>query len=92
MSELSKDELLSILHVAFAYHAPDGEAKKSNQAYNQIVALIKKEVTEEWIEGKAIKMGKIVVAFHAPGSSVRWMGNPHERCKDFIRSLIKEIK
>ncbi len=42
MSELNKEELLEILHAAFTYHAPDGEAKKSNQAYNQIVALIKK--------------------------------------------------
>lgn len=49
------------------------------------------EVTEEWIEEKAIKMSNIVISFNTLGSGTNWMANPLERCIDFIHSLIEEI-
>ena len=52
----------------------------------------KPEVTEEFIEEKAIKMSNIVISFNTLGSGTNWMANPLERCKDFIRSLVEEIK
>ena len=67
--------------------------KECKQANRQIKKLIQKpEVTEERIEEKAKKMKNIVISFFAPGSQVRWMADPFERCKDFIRSLVGEIK
>ena len=71
------------------------------QAYELIKQMIqesgipekqKPEVTEEWIEEKATKMSNIVISFNTLGSGTNWIANPLERCKDFIRSLVEEIK
>ena len=88
---MKKEELLSWLDQAHRYFTfePPG---KDEQAYKEIVALIKKEVTEEWIEEKA----KIVTAlFYRLTQHEPYLGNHRinlEQAKDFIRSLFEEIK
>ena len=62
---------------------------QEKQAYKQIVALIKKEVTEEWIEEKAKEFITIVnIAIQTPEAYKQQL----KICKDFIRSLVEEIK
>ena len=87
---MKKDELLDYLRLAFGY---EDDSEKFNQAYQQIVVLIKKpeaphgtlhllqkQNTEEWIEKKTKEFWDI----------------PYYDCalqdvKDFIRSLVEEI-
>lgn len=47
------------------------------------------EPSEEWIEEKAKKMGEIVADILPRRGT---MNDPTERCKDFIRNLLKESK
>ena len=61
-----------------------GDIEKCEPTYNQIVALIKKpEVTEEWIAYKAQELDSKIInrnlSFYC-------------QCKDFIHSLVEEIK
>jgi len=78
MSKLKEDELLGELAYAFAC------STISEQAYKQIVALIKKpKVTEEWIEEKA-KIVCDTIRLH-PRLTMK-------TAKDFIRSLVEKIQ
>ena len=82
MSKLNQEELLKELDWRWDVTYKDGKRiRLSQQAYQQIKEMIQKpEVTEEWIEEKANK----------------WWAHPYnqelEDMKDFIRSLVEEIK
>ena len=85
MSELSQGELLSRLE-EWRNVARQALAnlwiEEDEQAYQQIRELVQKpEVTEEWIEEKANWLFK-----------KSWVPISIDRAKDFIRSLIEEIK
>ena len=56
------------------------------QAYNQIVALIKKGVTEEWIEEKA---RDLLNSLFAPSANTHCYLLPI--IKDFIHKIVEEI-
>ena len=94
MSKLSKEEFLKHREQTMGHYAKAMMASDQlKQVYEQIKELIQKpEVTEEWIEEKAKKMSNIVISFNILGSGTNWMANPLERCKDFIRSLVEEIR
>lgn len=95
MNELKKEGLLQVLGVMFVrscadldQHEPSqyAEPMKENikQARQQIKEMIQKsEVTEEWIEKKAKELLKWKDANCFAHLKV---------CKDFIRSLVREIQ
>ena len=57
----------------------------------QIVALIKKpQVTEEWIESKAIELNYLSI--YSSGRNQRAFAIGRAKAEDFIRSLVKEIR
>jgi len=58
--------------------------RKTEQAYKEIVALIKKEVSEEFIEEKANEMERMFL-----NDGIR--RDKRVDRKDFIRSLIEEV-
>ena len=80
--KLKKGELLEFLHDAkdlFRSRQPTWYDSKQERAYRQIVALIRKpEITEEWIEEKAKELCE--------------QNYVDDEAKDFIRSLIEEIR
>ena len=83
MSELSKEELLDWLYKNLTPSCGKLPWKNENrEAYSHIVALIKKEVTEEWIGEKVKEMEQVTIPIES-------------RKKDrenFIRSLVEEIQ
>ena len=86
-----KEEKLALwLEFWFMQELPPGGLDEEKEAYCQIKALIQKPgVTEEWIEEKAKKMKEMVATlFRKTGT----MNYPLGRCKDFIRSLVEEIR
>ena len=80
---LSKDELLECLRGWSMDGTTDNWREVDEQAYHQIVSLIKKpQVTEEWIEEKAREA--MNMEYGVEGCGVYdW--------KDFIRSLVEEL-
>ena len=97
MSELSKDELLGQVETWLIACKHDTEGvyknckecpckKSCKQAKRKIMALIKKEVTEEWIEEKAIELNNEIILELKKG-------NPYDITiyQKFIRSLYEEI-
>ncbi len=62
---------------------------RNNQAYNQIVSLIKKpEVTEEWIEKKAFRLFARLLNINGAFLEAEGM---RSAIKDFIHSLMEDI-
>ena len=57
--------------------------EQDEQTFKEIMALLKKEVTEEWIEEKAMQISHAFNDIHIVGM---------EQAKDFIRSLVEEIR
>ena len=93
MSKLKKEELLEILRDIKLFIKSERIGwwdEKDEEAHQQIKEMIKKPgVTEEWIEEEAWKMKAIVATlFRRTGT----MNCPVGRCKDFIRSIVKEIQ
>ena len=85
MSKLKEDELLGELAHAFAC------STISEQAYKQIVALIKKpEVTEEWYEEKAKKLRD--ESYYYRGKNNKYYSIALKKAKDLIRSFVEEIR
>jgi len=99
MSELNQGELLKDLEFVLAtwkrhypHKLPPMRILRIFENFKQIKEMIKKpEVTEEWIEEQARKMGNLIIPFHTTKSITNFMADPLERCKDFIRSLVEEI-
>ena len=64
---------------------------KREQAYQQIKEMIQKpEITEEWIEEKAMGLITMVANLYPHEGSPCVI--PKNKAKDFIRSLIEEVK
>ena len=96
---MKREELLEECELAFnsaiakAHQQYPYRKKRIEQAKEEIVAFIKKEVTEEWIGEKVKRLYEIVEVVGS--SSKQWI--EHDKAeyihefKDFIRSLVKEI-
>lgn len=93
MSKLKKEELLEWLGKCWSlYKTSQDEWELSQQAYQQIEEMIQKpEVTEEWIEMKAKELRDLMI--HVL-KSYQEMSHKEggDKLKDFIRSLVEEIK
>lgn len=84
-NKYSEDELLRLLDAMHHLCETENWCYETEQTYLQIVALIKKpEVTEEWLEEKAIELNNEILL----GA---WRKDYYIVCKDFIRSLVEEI-
>ena len=101
-TKIERGELLKWLSRSWSLHGVSlSEWKIQQQAYQQIVALIKKqpveehgglkklqeEKTEEWIEEKARELGEMTK--HSDGQGVVYRKDI-STCKDFVRSLVEE--
>ncbi len=77
---MKKKELLECLRGWSMDGRIDNWREEDEQAYKEIVALIKKEVTKEWIDKKAKEMCMIAnVEFFI-------------YAQDFVRSIAEEIR
>ncbi len=88
---MKKGELLEFLHDAkdlFRLRRSMWYDSQEERAYKEIVALIKKEVTEEWIEEKAKELHDKLW----PGEKCGGHCNRQKEIKDFIRKIVKEAK
>jgi len=88
MSKLTKEELLELFDEVFNIAISSASsvfAKELRQAFSQIREMIQKpEVTEEWIEEKAKEL--LSKSFYLG------IYKDINKAKDFIRSLVEEIK
>jgi len=94
MSKLNEEELLSILTAVFSYYLSKCNYKETattyEEAHLQIKEMIQKpEVTEEWIEKKARRLHEMSWCGYTRDEI--WVIEMKE-AKDFIRSLVEEIK
>ena len=93
---MKREELLNWLEeevVKYAFlqvthpHLAQKITEKDKQAYQQIVALLKKEVTEKWIGEKARDLEDLV---DFPFVTAKGLSERLKILKDFIRSLVEE--
>jgi len=91
MSKLSKEELLGWLDEVLEEYTKNYIIEPLSldaQAYQQIKEMLQKpEVTEEWIEKKANQVNGIILKLKYLGYAEKM-----RQIKDFIRSLVEEIK
>ncbi len=90
---MKKEELLKISKTAFTHLLRGTRYKKTRVSYEQaeaeIVAILKKEVTEEWIEEKADELH--LKLYGEMFNDSYFSGSDFKAITDFIRSLVEEI-